>query len=150
MSCNLSGLRLRSVLDILTADALTPYQPLVEMLAHTLATEAKIDAIGLGIWRFLAHGLGGEAGRERSVLMGAAGVSIAAGARVLTGLLVATDTRTGSAWLRRATPEWRELMAFEIARTRRYYESADLGTLARAKASASGLAYLGPTGLAEE
>jgi phytoene synthase len=25
------------------------------------------------------------------------------------------------------TPEWRELMAFEIARTRRYYESADLG-----------------------
>ncbi|HEV2760705.1 MAG TPA: phytoene/squalene synthase family protein [Acidimicrobiales bacterium] len=30
-------------------------------------------------------------------------------------------------WLRRNTPEWRELMAFEIARTRRYYESADLG-----------------------
>ncbi len=30
-------------------------------------------------------------------------------------------------WLRRATPEWRELMAFEIARTRRYYESADNG-----------------------
>ncbi|MDQ2825923.1 MAG: phytoene/squalene synthase family protein [Actinomycetota bacterium] len=30
-------------------------------------------------------------------------------------------------WLRRVTPEWRELMAFEIARTRRYYESADLG-----------------------
>ena len=30
-------------------------------------------------------------------------------------------------WLRRVTPEWRELMAFEIARTRRYYESADVG-----------------------
>jgi phytoene synthase len=30
-------------------------------------------------------------------------------------------------WLRRATPEWRDLMAFEIARTRRYYESADKG-----------------------
>ena len=30
-------------------------------------------------------------------------------------------------WLRKATPEWCELMAFEIARTRRYYESADLG-----------------------
>ncbi len=30
-------------------------------------------------------------------------------------------------WLRRATPEWRDLMAFEIARTRRYYASADLG-----------------------
>ena len=30
-------------------------------------------------------------------------------------------------WLRRVTPEWRELMAFEIARTRRYYESADIG-----------------------
>jgi phytoene synthase len=30
-------------------------------------------------------------------------------------------------WLRRATPEWQELMAFEIARTRRYYESADKG-----------------------
>jgi phytoene synthase len=30
-------------------------------------------------------------------------------------------------WLRRATPEWRELMAFEIARTRRYYASADNG-----------------------
>jgi phytoene synthase len=30
-------------------------------------------------------------------------------------------------WLRRATPEWCDLMAFEIARTRRYYESADLG-----------------------
>lgn len=30
-------------------------------------------------------------------------------------------------WKRRATPEWRDLMAFEIARTRRYYESADLG-----------------------
>jgi phytoene synthase len=29
--------------------------------------------------------------------------------------------------LRRVTPEWRELMAFEIARTRRYYESADVG-----------------------
>ena len=30
-------------------------------------------------------------------------------------------------WGRRVTPEWRELMAFEIARTRRYYESADVG-----------------------
>jgi 15-cis-phytoene synthase len=30
-------------------------------------------------------------------------------------------------WLRRVTPEWCELMAFEIARTRRYYESADAG-----------------------
>jgi len=30
-------------------------------------------------------------------------------------------------WLRTATPEWCDLMAFEIARTRRYYESADLG-----------------------
>ena len=30
-------------------------------------------------------------------------------------------------WARRCTPEWRDLMAFEIARTRRYYESADLG-----------------------
>jgi len=32
-----------------------------------------------------------------------------------------------SPWPRRVTPEWRELMAFEIARTRRYYLSADLG-----------------------
>jgi 15-cis-phytoene synthase len=30
-------------------------------------------------------------------------------------------------WRREATAEWRDLMAFEIARTRRYYESADLG-----------------------
>ena len=30
-------------------------------------------------------------------------------------------------WLRQVTPEWRDLMAFEIARTRRYYTSADLG-----------------------
>jgi 15-cis-phytoene synthase len=30
-------------------------------------------------------------------------------------------------WLRRATPEWTELMRFEIARTRDYYASADLG-----------------------
>jgi phytoene synthase len=30
-------------------------------------------------------------------------------------------------WLRKVTPEWRELMAFEIARTRRIYASADLG-----------------------
>lgn len=30
-------------------------------------------------------------------------------------------------WPRRVTPEWCDLMAFEIARTRRYYESADLG-----------------------
>jgi phytoene synthase len=29
--------------------------------------------------------------------------------------------------LRRATPEWRALMAFEIERTREYYQSADLG-----------------------
>jgi 15-cis-phytoene synthase len=29
--------------------------------------------------------------------------------------------------LRRVTPEWRALMSFEIARTRRYYASADLG-----------------------
>lgn len=30
-------------------------------------------------------------------------------------------------WRREATREWCDLMAFEIARTRRYYESADLG-----------------------
>ena len=30
-------------------------------------------------------------------------------------------------WSRRVTPQWRDLMAFEIARTRRYYESADVG-----------------------
>lgn len=30
-------------------------------------------------------------------------------------------------WRREVTPEWRDLMTFEIARTRRYYESADLG-----------------------
>jgi len=30
-------------------------------------------------------------------------------------------------WARRVTPAWRDLMAFEIARTRRFYESADLG-----------------------
>jgi phytoene synthase len=30
-------------------------------------------------------------------------------------------------WLRTVTPEWRELMAFEIARTREIYASADLG-----------------------
>ncbi len=30
-------------------------------------------------------------------------------------------------WLRTVTPEWCELMAFEIDRTRRIYESADLG-----------------------
>ncbi len=30
-------------------------------------------------------------------------------------------------WKRQATQEWCDLMAFEIARTRRYYESADLG-----------------------
>jgi phytoene synthase len=29
--------------------------------------------------------------------------------------------------MRRVTPEWRALMAFEIRRTREYYESADLG-----------------------
>jgi phytoene synthase len=30
-------------------------------------------------------------------------------------------------WARRATPEWKALMAFEIARTREHYASADLG-----------------------
>lgn len=30
-------------------------------------------------------------------------------------------------WRREATPEWCDLMAFQVARTRRYYESADLG-----------------------
>jgi 15-cis-phytoene synthase len=30
-------------------------------------------------------------------------------------------------WSRTVTPAWRDLMAFEIARTRRFYESADLG-----------------------
>lgn len=30
-------------------------------------------------------------------------------------------------WARRVTPEWRELMTFEIGRTREYYTSADLG-----------------------
>jgi phytoene synthase len=30
-------------------------------------------------------------------------------------------------WERTVTPEWRDLMAFEIARTRRYYDSADIG-----------------------
>jgi 15-cis-phytoene synthase len=30
-------------------------------------------------------------------------------------------------WKRHVTPEWRALMAFEIRRTREYYESADLG-----------------------
>jgi phytoene synthase len=30
-------------------------------------------------------------------------------------------------WERRVTPEWRALMAFEIRRTREYYESADQG-----------------------
>jgi phytoene synthase len=30
-------------------------------------------------------------------------------------------------WLRRATPEWQELMRFEITRTREYYASADRG-----------------------
>ena len=30
-------------------------------------------------------------------------------------------------WARTVTPAWRDLMAFEIARTRRLYESADLG-----------------------
>jgi 15-cis-phytoene synthase len=37
---------------------------------------------------------------------------------------------------RRVSPEWRALMAFEIARTRRYYESADLGITALPPASA--------------
>lgn len=39
-------------------------------------------------------------------------------------------------WLRRVTPEWCDLMAFEIARTRRYYESADLGVAMLPPASA--------------
>ncbi len=30
-------------------------------------------------------------------------------------------------WARRVTPAWRDLMAFEIARNRRLYESADIG-----------------------
>jgi len=30
-------------------------------------------------------------------------------------------------WARRVTPEWRDLMTFEIGRTREYYGSADLG-----------------------
>jgi phytoene synthase len=30
-------------------------------------------------------------------------------------------------WSRRVTPEWQELMTFEIGRTREYYTSADLG-----------------------
>ena len=30
-------------------------------------------------------------------------------------------------WLRRVTPEWRDLMAFEISRARRYCESGDVG-----------------------
>jgi 15-cis-phytoene synthase len=30
-------------------------------------------------------------------------------------------------WLRRATPEWRSLMEFEVTRTRQYYASADRG-----------------------
>ncbi len=30
-------------------------------------------------------------------------------------------------WLRRVTPEWRDVLAFQIARTRRYYESGGLG-----------------------
>jgi phytoene synthase len=30
-------------------------------------------------------------------------------------------------WLRRVTPEWRDLMAFEVARARRFCESGDVG-----------------------
>ncbi len=30
-------------------------------------------------------------------------------------------------WLRKVTPEWRDVMAFEIARARRYCESGDIG-----------------------
>ncbi|MGQ0743060.1 MAG: phytoene/squalene synthase family protein [Acidimicrobiales bacterium] len=30
-------------------------------------------------------------------------------------------------WARQATPAWRRMMAFQVARTRRYYASADLG-----------------------
>jgi phytoene synthase len=39
-------------------------------------------------------------------------------------------------WARRVTPEWCDLMAFEIARTRRYYESADIGIAMLPPASA--------------
>jgi phytoene synthase len=39
-------------------------------------------------------------------------------------------------WLRRTTPEWRALMAFEIARTRAYYASADAGMVMLPPASA--------------
>jgi phytoene synthase len=39
-------------------------------------------------------------------------------------------------WLRTVTPEWRELMAFEIARTREIYASADLGIAMLPPASA--------------
>ena len=39
-------------------------------------------------------------------------------------------------WLRRVTPEWRELMAFEIGRARRYCESGDIGITMLPPASA--------------
>lgn len=45
---------------------------LEDMLRGTIWVMALGLAIGVGVWRFLAHGLGGEAGRERSVLVGAA------------------------------------------------------------------------------
>ena len=39
-------------------------------------------------------------------------------------------------WLRRATPEWKELMGFEIARAREYYASGDRGLVMLPPASA--------------
>jgi phytoene synthase len=39
-------------------------------------------------------------------------------------------------WLRRATPEWRALMAFEIARAREHFASADAGMVMLPPASA--------------
>jgi signal transduction histidine kinase len=45
---------------------------LEDMLRDTIWVMALGLAIGLGVWRFLAHGLGGEVGRERAMLVGAA------------------------------------------------------------------------------
>jgi len=42
------------------------------LLRQSIWVMALGVAIGLAVWRFLAHGLGGEVGRERSVLVGAA------------------------------------------------------------------------------
>jgi signal transduction histidine kinase len=41
------------------------------VLRDTIWVMALGLAIGVGIWRFLAHGLGGDVGRERAVLVGA-------------------------------------------------------------------------------